>query len=222
MAWVIINDAKIVKCDVTGRVGIMTERGDENACISVIGEGSSGFISIKGELASTDELPDTAKNNDAYLIGGHLWVYSGSTEAGAVKGFTNCGNIQGPEGPVGPQGPKGDQGDKGDTGEQGPQGLPGQPGAKGDKGDKGDTGEQGPIGPQGSQGIQGLTGAKGDTYTPVIGEVISVPHTESAKASVAINQGTLEAAFNFSIPKGEPASVPTYDETIAILNEEVE
>ena len=62
---------------------------------------------------------------------------------------------------------------------------------------KGNTGEQG------IQGDQGEKGEKGDTYTPQIGDVLSVDSTSEASVTVALDDVTKKATFNFSIPKGE-------------------
>lgn len=79
---------------------------------------------ILGTLNDVSELPPSADIGDGYLIGGHLYVWTGTQweDVGAI------------------QGPKGDKGDQGDRG------------LKGDKGDKGDQGIQGIQGPQGEQG----------------------------------------------------------------------
>lgn len=61
-------------------------------------------ISIRGSLASIDELPTNPDPDEAYIIDGDLWVVSGDGE------WTNVGSVQGPEGPAGPEGPEGPQG----------------------------------------------------------------------------------------------------------------
>lgn len=124
------------------------------------GTPGQSFI-IAGTLTNTDQLPDpdTAPQNEAYLVGNenNLYVIVGTTD----KVWTDVGvveGIQGPQGPVGPQGPIGPQGIQGIQGPQGPMGPQGEQGPKGDKGaqgPKGDKGEQGPIGPQGVKGNPG-------------------------------------------------------------------
>ena len=59
--------------------------------------------------------------------------------------------------------------------------LEGQGALKGDKGDKGD---------------------KGNTYTPVIGNVTTVGNLVDASASIELDESTLKAKINLSIPKG--------------------
>lgn len=56
-------------------------------------------ISILGDLTSTDELPSSDQTlGDCYLINGELWVYTNSSESGAVNGFIDAGSIKGPSG----------------------------------------------------------------------------------------------------------------------------
>ena len=74
-------------------------------------------------------------------------------------------------------------------------------GVKGDKGDKGDPGVQG------IQGIQGVQGEKGISATIQIGTVTTLEPEQDATVE---NVGTENAAiFNFGIPKGKPANIPT-------------
>ena len=111
----------------------------------------------------------------------------------------------GPEGPQGPQGIQGEQGLRGEIGPQGEQGPVGPVGPKGEQGIPGIQGPEGPMGPQGPQGPEGSQGPKGidgTTYTPKIGTVTTIDSTESASASVSVNNETKEAVFNFAIPKG--------------------
>ena len=143
-------------------------------------QGSGGTyttgISIKGAFNSYEELLSahpTAADGDAYLVAGHLYVWSAT-----ANDWIDSGQIQGSVGPQGKPGETGPQGPKGDTGAAGPQGPKGDvgpPGIQGQKGDPGDTGSQGPkgdtgaAGPQGSKGdvgppgIQGQKGNPGDT-----------------------------------------------------------
>lgn len=56
-------------------------------------------ITIKDDLVSTDELPSSNQTiGDCYLINGNLWVYTNSSDEGAINGFIDAGNIQGPAG----------------------------------------------------------------------------------------------------------------------------
>ena len=127
-----------------GEPGPKGDRGD-------VGPQGAG-LTIRGELASTDDLPASGAVGDGWLVAGHLWVWNGSA-------WIDAGPVQGPPGP------KGEAGDQGPQGEEGPRGLQGEPGPRGEPGPKGDTGEQGPIGergPEGPQGAQGDPGPKGD------------------------------------------------------------
>jgi Collagen triple helix repeat (20 copies) len=66
-------------------------------------------LKIVGTVATVGALPTTGTTGDAYLIGGVLYVWTGSA-------WTNAGPVQGP---------KGDTGTTGATGPQGPQGPSG-------------------------------------------------------------------------------------------------
>jgi hypothetical protein len=72
-------------------------------------------LNIVGTVATADDLPDTGTTGDGYLVGGDLYVWTGSewTNAGPVlgpKGDTGPTGATGPQGPQGTQGPKGDPG----------------------------------------------------------------------------------------------------------------
>jgi hypothetical protein len=80
-------------------------------------------ISILGTLANSSLLPDPGVNiNDAYLIGGDLYIWDGTD-------WNNVGQIQGPTGPTGPTGVRGDDSTvPGPTGPTGPTGATGTAG----------------------------------------------------------------------------------------------
>jgi hypothetical protein len=80
-------------------------------------------ISILGTLANSSLLPDPGVNvNDAYLIGGDLYIWDGAE-------WNNVGQIQGPTGPTGPTGVRGDDSTvPGPTGPTGPTGATGTAG----------------------------------------------------------------------------------------------
>ncbi len=75
----------------------------ENITCTYIGkDGASGTsVTIKGSFTSTDDLPTSGVNlGDGYIIGGDLWVYTG-TEASDkthAKGFEDVGQIKGDPG----------------------------------------------------------------------------------------------------------------------------
>lgn len=52
------------------------------------------------------------------------------------------------------------------------------------------------------KGDKGDKGEKGDTYTPVIGNVTTVDNLVNASASIELDESTLKAKINLSIPKG--------------------
>lgn len=114
-------------------------------------------ITMRGEVATTGNLPSGAAVNDAYIVtaDGDLYVWNGST-------WNNVGQIVGPQGPTGPQGsastvagPTGATGPSG-SGPTGPTGI----GASGPTGPTGAVGPQG-GGPTGSAGPTGATGPQG-------------------------------------------------------------
>jgi hypothetical protein len=79
--------------------------------IPVINDGEDGkdgtSVTIKGSLASTDDLPTSGNTNgDGYMIDGNLWVYTGTTTTDTthVKGFENVGQIKGEDGKDGTDG----------------------------------------------------------------------------------------------------------------------
>ena len=119
---------------IQGKVGPQGIQGPQGP----IGKG----LTVLGKVTSTAQLPSTGSTGDAYFVGSHLYVWTGSK-------WEDMGEIKGEKGDQGLQGPQGEKGPKGDTG------------AKGDKGDTGPVGPQGPIGEQGIQGIDGKTGIDG-------------------------------------------------------------
>lgn len=87
------------KTTYTWSTGITTQ----NITCAYIGkDGENGSsVSIKGSLASTSNLPTSgAKLGDGYIIGGNLWVYTGTTisDATHTRGFENVGQIKGDPG----------------------------------------------------------------------------------------------------------------------------
>lgn len=75
----------------------------ENITYTYIGkDGKDGTsVTIKGSKGSTSELPTSGNTlGDGYIIGGYLWVYTGTSKADSthVRGFENVGKIQGEPG----------------------------------------------------------------------------------------------------------------------------
>ena len=66
----------------------------DSITLSIVKDGTDGTsINMKGELASTQDLPSQgAKLGDSYIIDGHLWTYTGT---GEVNGFRDCGQVSG-------------------------------------------------------------------------------------------------------------------------------
>jgi len=121
-----------------------------------------GTIHIKGALGSTGALLliTDAVVGDAYMVDSHLWV-ANTDNPQNISGWTNVGDIKGPQGNQGYEGPQGIQGFTGSTGYTGTQGLTGPQGIQGFTGSTGYTGTQGLTGPQGIQGFTGEVGPKG-------------------------------------------------------------
>lgn len=101
-----LQDAGVGATGPTGPTGPAGADGSDGAGINVI-----------GSLSSIGDLPASASVNDAYLIGGDLYVWDGDE-------FVNAGQVQGPTGPTGPTGPSG----VGATGPTGPTGAAGADG----------------------------------------------------------------------------------------------
>ena len=95
-------------------------------------------VSIAGQVATYDELPDGLTQKDAgkgWLVeaDGDLYVWSGTSFPANGSGT----DFRGPEGPRGEQGPQGVQGPQGTQGPQGVQGAQGPTGPAGDPGPRG-------------------------------------------------------------------------------------
>lgn len=156
---------------VDGEQGPQGDKGDKGE------DGRS--VTITGTVATVDDLPQEGSISEGYLTesDGHLHIWDGS-------GWTDVGEIRGPQGI---QGPQGDPGERGPKGEQGPAGITpgiltgatttGAPGTsafvvrtpsgndhiftftipRGDKGDTGDKGDKGEKGEKGDTGPAGTT-----------------------------------------------------------------
>lgn len=135
-------------------------------------------INVIGTVATTNDLPLSASQNDAYIVAadGDLYIWDTVTEE-----WDNVGQIVGPEGGVGPTGPTGPQGELGGvfyTSETTPNTTvtgsvwfrpsDGASYVYNDGwvllylyGPTGPNGNEGPTGPQGSSGLDGATGPTG-------------------------------------------------------------
>nr|MBK9652411.1 DUF1566 domain-containing protein [Bacteroidota bacterium] len=152
-----------------GPIGLTGATGASGAIGAQGPQGNTGpagtGVSILGSYNTLLDLQTahpTGNTGDAYLIGGNLYVWNGSS-------WQNVGNIQGPQGVAGAQGAIGATGSQGTTGAtgatgpQGPIGLTGNTGATGATGPQGPIGLTGATGPQGPIGGTGATGAQGPT-----------------------------------------------------------
>ncbi|SFT25442.1 collagen-like protein [Methylobacterium sp. yr668] len=152
-----------------GDQGIQGPKGDQGEQ-GAKGDQGAGVV-IKGSVPTPADLPASGNTpGDTYIVTSSGSGYAaGDGYAWTGSGFTNVGQIRGPQGVAGPKGDKGDQGLQGVQGEPGAQGAKGDAGAQGVQGPKGDKGDQGIQGPKGDQGIQGVqgdpgaAGPKGDT-----------------------------------------------------------
>lgn len=75
------------------------------------------------------------------------------------------------------------------------------------KGGKGDKGEQGPQGLPGKDGADGTNGKDGVTPNIAIGTITTL---EAGQQATVVKRGTIEnPIFDFGIPKGEKAEIPS-------------
>lgn len=97
------------------------DKGDQGP----IGKG----LTVLGKLNSYSELTAKGTTGDAYFVGTHLYVWTGSKweDMGEVKGDKGDQGERGPIGPIGKTGPIGATGPIGKTGPQGPKGDKGDP-----------------------------------------------------------------------------------------------
>lgn len=77
------------------------DKTDTFSCAYIGADGANGTsVTIKGTLGSISELPSTGTAGDGYIIGGFLWIYTGTTseDANNHNGYTNVGKIKGEDG----------------------------------------------------------------------------------------------------------------------------
>ena len=77
------------------------DKTDTFSCAYIGADGANGTsVTIKGTLVSISELPTTGTAGDGYIIGGFLWIYTGTTteDANNHNGYTNVGKIKGEDG----------------------------------------------------------------------------------------------------------------------------
>ncbi len=77
------------------------DKTDTFSCTYIGTDGADGTsVTIKGTLGSISELPTTGTVGNGYIIGGFLWIYTGTTteDANNHNGYTNVGKIKGEDG----------------------------------------------------------------------------------------------------------------------------
>ena len=77
------------------------DKTDTFSCTYIGTDGANGTsVTIKGTFGSISELPTTGTAGDGYIIGGFLWIYTGTTteDANNHNGYTNVGKIKGEDG----------------------------------------------------------------------------------------------------------------------------
>ena len=94
------NEGKFLwtKATITWSTGDIT---NTIACTYIGKDGENGTsVTIKGTFSSTSQLPSSGTAGDGYIIGGYLWVYTGTTTEDSANhnGFTNVGKIKGEDG----------------------------------------------------------------------------------------------------------------------------
>lgn len=194
----------------TGAQGPQGPQGEEG----VQGEQGAG-LNLIGTLASTDDLPVTGDTGDAYLIDGHIWFWSATTDA-----FEDGGDVQGPQGAQGPAGPTGPTGATGPQGPAGPQGLQGPTGATGAAGSTGATGPAGATGAAGSDAsvtLANVNTAVGGGRLDLAG--FSERAATVTTGAVAIDTGsvaTLAISANTTISLTNLPSSPATGQTVSV------
>lgn len=184
-----------------GQVGLQGATGATGAT-GPIGAGLNILGSFSTYAALVAAYP-TGNIGDAYLIGGDLWVWSGTQ-------WLNTGNILGPTGPTGPTGAASMV--TGPTGPTGPVStVPST--VTGPTGPTGSTGPTGPLGPTGPTGPQGvIAGTSPIVYTAGTSTVSFDTDAYETTLIGSVNQSaTAVDVFprigNFS---GTPSSETTY------------
>jgi hypothetical protein len=155
-------------------------------------QGEDGVaVNLKGQVATVEDLPETAAIGDAYIVeaDGELYVWDENTltwaSIGSILGPTGPTGATGPsDGPTGPTGPTGATGPSdGPTGPTGPEGATGPTGPVGAASTV--TGPTGPTGPAGPTGPTGATGNPGTTTFSGL--------TESANANITFDEIAIPA-----------------------------
>lgn len=180
------------------------DKTDTFSCTYIGTDGADGTsVTIKGTLGSISELPSTGTAGDSYIIGGFLWIYTGTTteDSNNHNGYTNVGKIKGEDGKSATQyyihtawmkasdgtgftvaNPNGDAypyvGTLVDANEKDSTNWRDYKwtyvkGDTGSKGDKGDKGDQGLPGVDGAPGANGKDGVDGKDGEDAINIVVN-------------------------------------------------
>jgi|694.fasta_scaffold16622_19 hypothetical protein len=160
-------------------------------------QGAPGLgITYRGNVATVDDLPDTAAQGDLWTVAEPAPAHGFVWDEDAYD-WVDAGPVQGPQGVAGPQGVQGPAGEPGAVGSQGPQGIPGEAGPAGPAGIQGERGEPGipgEVGPEGPAGVQGETGPAGPTAiatdTVLGGVKIGAGITVTADGTISAAAGT--------------------------------
>ena len=220
------------------------DKTDTFSCTYIGTDGADGTsVTIKGTLGSISELPTTGTAGDSYIIGGFLWVYTGTDteDSSNHNGYTNVGKIKGEDGISATQyyihtawmkdangtgftvaNPNGDAypyvGTLVDANEKDSTNWRDYKWTyvKGDTGSKGDKGDKGD---QGLPGVAGAPGAKGKDGEDAINIVVnSVPVVFNTEDNGLVADGATGYASVYVYQKKE--NISSQVENIAVYRTE--
>jgi hypothetical protein len=205
-----------------GKTGVIGPQGPQGEP-GPMGQG----LTILGRVSLTTDLPSVGDNGDAYFVGTHLYVWTGSKwedmgEVKGDKGDTGPQGLKGEDGKQGPPGPKGEDGKPGVDGRQGIDGKPGKDGVsvthswngstltvtsasgtssvdlKGPKGDRGPTGPKGDPATNLVKSVQGKTGDVMLTKEDIT--ALGIPAQDSVYDDRAIKADIGKKAYKTELP----------------------
>lgn len=205
-----------------GKTGVIGPQGPQGEP-GPMGQG----LTILGRVSLTTDLPSVGDNGDAYFVGTHLYVWTGSKweDMGEVKGDKGDAGPQGLKGEDGKQGPPGPKGEDGKPGVDGRQGIDGKPGKdgvsvthswsgttlnvtsasgtssadlKGPKGDRGATGPKGDPATNLVKSVQGKTGEVMLTKADIT--ALGIPAQDTVYDDTAIIAEIEERAYKTELP----------------------
>lgn len=205
-----------------GKTGVIGPQGPQGEP-GPMGQG----LTILGRVSLTTDLPSVGDNGDAYFVGTHLYVWTGSKweDMGEVKGDKGDAGPQGLKGEDGKQGPPGPKGEDGKPGADGRQGIDGKPGKdgvsvthswsgttlnvtsasgtssadlKGPKGDRGPTGPKGDPATNLVKSVQGKTGEVMLTKADIT--ALGIPAQDTVYDDTAIKADIGKKAYKTELP----------------------